>query len=447
MIPLEARMLPGLDEFMLRLGHLKVLCRVAVESGGSLSRIERETASALTRLVPVPDDMITHVADYLRRKRLCSISGPEGSAEGDVRSDYRYPELWIDAEESDARAHVRTSEEGAKVPRIWWQDLCLAAPGIRSRVGAVTTGGKAGSKTGVSHICDWAIALDLLGRSGELSPEGRLIARFDRGNRLADHGTNPYLIGHDRVIFAYLLLSADADVFAHYAPRLLRAAPPIRKSDAAEMFAEAISQIATEAESSRHLSPGQQLRIAQHMRELENAVRRGGVVTGPLGASSTAWHRTASRLESYVDLGLLEKGLGGEEELYEYVYYPTPALGRAVSSLEAASSAEGWLEEGLIAALYPEVPLCGSIHPEELPELLQRVAASLERPTAPLPIISLALGLVWLKMEEGKAASIGECRRRIEELARMRPDFARLSRGRAGERAEFVSLAQRALRS
>ena len=70
MIPLEGRVLAGLDEFMLRLGHLKVLCAVAVDVGGSWSRIEREYAKFLTDLIVVPDEEIEQVQYQLDPPRL-----------------------------------------------------------------------------------------------------------------------------------------------------------------------------------------------------------------------------------------------------------------------------------------------------------------------------------------------------------------------------------------
>jgi hypothetical protein len=431
-------MLSGLDEFMLRLGHLKMLCRVASEFGGSLSRVEKETAAALTRLTPVPTDLTGAVTDYLLRKRLCPVLETGGLTDASKPSDYRYSDLIITKAEGQP-LQLRDIEGSSGGPQIWWQDLCLAAPGIRSRVGAVTTSGKSGSKTGLSHISDWAEGLDLIDRSGSLSPEGRLLTRGGKVDPPSARD-NPYFLGNERILLAYLQIGADIDVFSRLAGRLLTAAIPIRKSDGARLFGETMEGIAVEADNSRHLSASQQYRIAHNLRDLESAVRRGGVITGPIGGSSTAWHRTASRLETYVDLGLLEKGRGGEEELYEYTYYPTEALERAVASLDEATLAETWIEEHLVAALFGGRSVVDSIAAEEAVELLRPIAACLERPTAPLPITTLALGLVLAKLDSGEPISIGAARRGIEELARARPDVGRLSRGRSGDRAEFVSL-------
>ena len=77
MIVLEGRLLAGLDEFMLRLGHLSSLCAVAAEVRGSWSRVERELAGALTADVVVPDDL-PKIVDVARqsanRQQLHSVN-------------------------------------------------------------------------------------------------------------------------------------------------------------------------------------------------------------------------------------------------------------------------------------------------------------------------------------------------------------------------------------
>src|SRR5438046_1979820 len=71
-IPLEDKVLAGLDEFMLRLGHLKVICGIASQGAGSLLRLKKEVSQALTRFVTVPPDIEQAVANYLLNKELCS---------------------------------------------------------------------------------------------------------------------------------------------------------------------------------------------------------------------------------------------------------------------------------------------------------------------------------------------------------------------------------------
>jgi hypothetical protein len=433
MIPLEGRLLAGLDEFMLRLGHVKVLCAAATENRGSSSRIVREAAALLTRPVRVPEESMPAVTTYLLEKRLCPMSAE--TAGGSRQSAYRYPDLLIVEGSSGPRL---ASTQGDA--RIWWQDLCLAHPQVRSRVGAITvTKGKSGSKTGLSHIYDWSSSLDLITSVGELTPEGRLLARLAEPGAPQSFVGNPYVIGSERIVLAFQFLSADFDVFCRLATRIVQRNAVIRKADGTRLFAETIQQIADEADHARHLTSGRQFRISQHLRDLETAVRRAGVRTGELWSSSTAWHRTASRLESYVDLGLLQKGVGGDHEKYEYVYYRTDALERCVATFASASSAEDWLESQLASCLFGASEPRGLLDAEELRQLVRRITAALERPTAPLPITALSLGLSWLKADAGETLSVGEARRSIEELARREPELARLSRGHSGERAEFVS--------
>src|SRR5205807_9931343 len=125
MIELEGRMLAGLDEFMLRLGHLKVLCAAAADVGGSWFRVRREAAKILTRPVLVPADAFSLVANYLRRKRLCSFKQGDDKAETPGESGkYRYPNLVVQSDEEGLHLISSVGE-----PEIWWQDFCLASPG------------------------------------------------------------------------------------------------------------------------------------------------------------------------------------------------------------------------------------------------------------------------------------------------------------------------------
>jgi hypothetical protein len=431
-IELEGRMIAGLDEFMLRLGHLKVLCAVAVEIGGSGFRVNREAAKVLTRQVVVPDDAIAPVADYLHRKRLCPFQQVNNGKNTSKKSGkYRYPNLVIKADDKGLQI---ISSDGQ--PEIWWQDLCLASPNIASRVGAVTIAAKAESKTGLSHISDWAQFVGLISRGGEASPMGRLIVKLQPGIIDEQCQSNPYIIGLERIAFAFAIIGADIDCFSRLAPKLLYSNSPIRKAEGMQIFAATVQDIAQELREARYLSIGRKRKLYENIRDLENAARRGN---RDLGSTSTAWHRASSRLETYVDIGLLEKGRGGEEERFEYVYYPTGALKRAVQSLEKAENGSDWLERYLASTLFGEEFSELSLGQSELLMDLPGIISALARPTAPLPIDAVAIGLVWRGAERGALISISDARKAIEYLALSRPEIARLSRGGFGERAEFIS--------
>jgi len=400
-----------------------------------LSRLEREVSETLTRLVPVTAPTAPATAGYLRRKDLCAIARPGESIPDQARDRYRYKDIVVEWNAAGNAPELRVMDGDAATPLVWWQDLCLAGPGIRSRVGAVTTEGKAGSKTGVSHLGDWALLLDLLSNSGQLSAEGQLVARLG-GFNSGIWEQNPYVLGTERLVFAYLHLAADFDFFARFAPKLLRQQAPIVKATATELYIETVREITSEAEEARYLSSRAQFRLFQHMRELERAPKRDQGHKD----NSTAWHRTSSRMETYVDLGLLDKGKGGEDERYKYVYYPTETLGRLVDSLNATSSSQEWLEELLTGALFGRSDSQAAPSLDEVRRILPQVVAATGRPRSLLPISAVAMGIAWLKLDEGSAASLGACRRALESFARMYPGEARLSRGSYGERAEFISI-------
>src|SRR5438477_6129432 len=97
MIAVEGRVIPGLDEFMLRTGHLRLVCRTAWELGGSTIRMERETAERVAKPVPVAADRVESLARYLLKKRLCAIetNGSKSLAPIDDGEELRYPDLMV----------------------------------------------------------------------------------------------------------------------------------------------------------------------------------------------------------------------------------------------------------------------------------------------------------------------------------------------------------------
>lgn len=418
-------MLFGLDEFMLRLGHLKVMCNVACEVGSSWFRIERETAKALTQPVRIASSDESSIAQYLKKKRLCPSCDKLREKPNREVEDFRYPALCFEEEGEDLILRSAVHET-----QIWWQDWCLADNAVRSRVGAITVDAKAGSKTGISHVIDWAQLVNLITRAGDVSSIGRLITN------LSKDAANPYVINFDAIPLAYVLLDADFDMFSRFAPNLLRADVPIRKRDATTLFATTLSELALEAREARYLSTGRKNVLYKNMRDLEGAARRA---KKNLDATSTAWHRASSRLETYVDIGMLEKTPGGAHAKFEYVYYPTDALTRAVSTLEKAKDQREWLERHLIAALFASTNDT-TIAESELVQLLPEVIATLSRPTGPLPIETLCLGIAWIFAERRTPISLFAVRESIERLAHQRSDLARLSRGAFGDRAEFISI-------
>src|SRR6476661_3468480 len=123
-------MIPGLDEFMLRLGHLKVLSNVATESGGSRYRVEKLTSELLISDSSVSSEAISGLTEYLYRKRLCVIELDTLMAKprnGDEAHEQvvRYPELVI-VKGADGGLRLTNGKAPISTATVWWQDRCLA---------------------------------------------------------------------------------------------------------------------------------------------------------------------------------------------------------------------------------------------------------------------------------------------------------------------------------
>lgn len=427
MISIDGRAAPGLDEFMLRLGHLVVLGEVCRSVSRRATRLEREVGAALTKPMSVAEANLPQLADYLATKGFCV----NGNAEAPLpRRVFRYPKLRL--MQTGDISRLETSDGGTI--EVWLQDYYLSEPQVLSRVGAVTVDAKSKSSTGLSHVMDWALILGLLRKTMDPSTE-LLLLSGTTGHR----GSNPYVLSDSsRLILGYSLFRADLDVLVRFAGGLIEHGGPVKKRDGALIYASAVEKLCGDAAKQRHLSDGKKFKLFALLKELRNAVRlKKGAA---LGSSSTAWHRAASRLESLVDLGFLTKVHDRSDHRYEYVYYPTEQLSRLQESLSNAESGRDWLETRLVDVFLPNAASTSIASDEQLLALLAPVVCDLGRPIQLFPLEALSLGLSCHIAAKGGRISLLEARKALEAFAIRKPAAARLSRGPLGNRAEFISL-------
>ncbi|WP_316187727.1 MULTISPECIES: hypothetical protein [unclassified Bradyrhizobium] len=423
MIPLEGRALAGLDEFMLRAGHLSAICRVATTDGGAAFRFERAVTSKFCELVPVRDEMKPAFARYLRVKGLSPV---EANAKGvqDRKTEYRYPALRV--VDPGKPGETVASEDGEI--RGQWQDVSLADPGVPSKVGAISFGGKRGSKTGLSHLFDWGGMLGLFSDSGALTNFGQLIGKFF--DVVGTPDANPYVLGQERLIFGFLIVREDFDMFATLVDLLAVENETLRKQSAMRLYVRAVTLLSEKAEASRDLSQGRRQDLFSLWREVKPKRDGDDQIT------STAWHRIAARLENLVDLGLLKKE---PSEQYEYKYRQTENLLRAKHALATSASAAEWIDRHLVDVLTGERASDDRIAPNDLEPLLSDLLPVLSRPMSPLPLDVVANGVAALSLRIGKPVTFGAARRSLEGYAVELPARARLSAG-ATRRAEYISI-------
>jgi hypothetical protein len=416
-ITTEGRVLAGLDEFMLRAGHLSVICRSSKETDGNWLRLEREAAAHLAAPVSVTKSG-PGLPEYLARKKLCRIKGA-----ADNSDDHRYPEIEILI---DSAGKFELTQESMSAS-VEWQDARLSDPAVISKVGAVTLKARSGSKTGLSHVCDWAQLLALLDSNGQLTPMGRLLVG------LIDSGSswNPYALKFERLLIAYQLFQLDLDLLAALLPALART-ERVTKSDARTLFVSALNRVCDVLQADASGPSGARFSVFQQLRDLERAAKKGRRDTSE---TSTAWHRTASRVETLVDVGLLGKQLGAEQ--YQYVYRSTKNLATANTRLVGTMHAADWIDSNLVDIVFGQIEeeCTNPITPDEI----ELVARMLSLPTTMLPIDCLKLGISIYRAGLGKKSSLEHLRRELEALPARFPASARLTRGSVGTRAEYLS--------
>lgn len=431
MIPLEGRAIAGLDEFMLRLGHLSAICRVATTDGGSASRFERAVTSKFCELVPVPRDLAPAFARYIRVKGLSQVEVAKlaKKEKSDKEVEYRYPALRVI--DSAGPNETVVSDMGEVAGQ--WQDVSLAHPDVPSKVGAISFGGKRSSKTGLSHLFDWGGFLSLFNAAGALTSFGQLIGKYPELTDVPD--ANPYVLGTEKLIFGFLIVREDFDMFAALVSLLATQTEVLRKQSAMQLYTKAVTNLSDQAEISRDLSQGRRQELFSLWREVKPKRSGDDQIT------STAWHRIAARLENLVDLGLLRKEVS---EQYEYKYRLTENLHRARYTLETSANAAEWIDRYLVDILIGETASDHQIDASALEPLLVKLVTVLSRPMSPLPLDVLTNGVAMLSLQVGTPITFGSARRSLESYAVEHPERARLSAG-ATRKAEYISIDTAAL--
>ncbi len=432
-----AAILLGLDEFMLRLGHISVAVVAAEEVGAYRHRIVRRFEEIVTK----PTKVSSHdqqLADYLAAKGLCAISGATKKYEQDRGKPKppRYPDLILCGSE---KAFTIGSISG-RTPEVWWQDFCIASPNVRSRVGAITTKGRAGSKTGTSHVMDWAEFLEFLDSSGRATMLGRVLSSalgLSDTSRL--EGQNPYILGDEKIFFAYQFLVTDFDFLVALLPALAASSEPITKSSGSKLLVTVVQALYGGLD--RNASTARVNAIRSLYRD---AMKKGrGSELEPNYA--TAWHRISSRLEMLVDIGLLCKGLDGPSELYAYKYYCTPAIRSLAKSIGEARSALSFAEEHFSEWCFQRSSDGTSLSQQQLLDVLPSAVHTMKASVGSLPLDILILAVCHKLQEHGQATNLLSIKEAIRQLAIDRPNVARLERGTGGASGDYVFIERRAL--
>ena len=433
MTEITGQVLSNLDEFKQRLGHLSLLCETATFKGGTSYRLEKDLIDCLTAPTTIDDEEKSEIGRYLEKKRLCADLD---TGQRTDRSRFRYADIAFRKTDETSYEIQRLTTAGFS-PEIWFQDYCLAKAGVRSRTGGVTVSAKSGSKTGVSHIIDWGIELDLVSKSGRPSPIANLIAHSVQQQRHGSKSFNPYILSIEKLVHAFAYFTSDFDVFAELVTIIGMRSGQISKADAQEIYVEAVDRLASRAEKNKTLSTRQTNPIYSLWRDVEQAGKRSRKEPA---RTSTAWHRASSRFETLTDLGLLEKYFGITDSSYEYKYYPTQSLMNAVSTFERAPSLKDWIDLFLISTALG-IETVEDVVPEAvLSQHLPNALTPLKRPTAPVPVAALALSLAMSMIKAGEKYSLNSIKKSLRCLAIDHPEKAKLSRGTLADSEGLIAI-------
>ena len=430
----EGRAIAGLDEFMLRLGHLSVISLVATRHGGARERLARQLAKYLAAPVAVGPASRRQVAEYLYAKHLASVQDSSGVSAG-AHAKARYPRLTV-LLDGHRDAYDVAAIGGLEEPQVWRQDFFLSSSTLPSRIGAVTIDTEAwGSKTGVSHLLDWSQLAGLVNNRWSLTAIGRAVSALAaRSGSLGDEDGvlhNPYQLGPERLALAWSIFAHDADVLFRLMVRLSGAAFVDKQAGIG-----AITEVAEELlQDLRALGGHANMRVTRSVKNFCTDVLGAPRLRSKTGGS--AWHRVSSRLEILTDLGFLSKfEVAGGRRDFEYYYRPTPTLDAACSLIRSSENTLDMLEAGLAALLFPNAS-CTATDAELCSAMVE--AWRLNTGPTGLQIDAFAVTTAAIASANGVAVGVGEARKRMSDLASTRGDIFSVTRGYSGTRAELAT--------
>lgn len=435
----EGRIAIGLDEFMLRLGHIKVLLKPLKTTYGNRTRIARDLAIALTSKVNVPTNAIAELGVYLMNKKLAQVRRSDGSiTRAHPRARYCLLTVVLSPDGTVSSIEPPPNERNLN---IWYEDLCLADGRLPSKVGAVTVDTREiSNKSGVSHLVDWSVILGVANRRLGLTAVGRAIEIVYAESLTASPlNSNPYLMGAEKLAFARALFAADGDFLGRLILRLAERSS-LSKTEAMTLGIEIADSMLAEANRSVNLVSVATSRLVRDLKAdvSGNAVRESQKAK----PSSSAWHRMSSRLEALVDIGFLTKiDLQGRNRSFDYYYRPTDILIRASDGLSRAAAPSAWADAELAGVF--EISDGLDKNSDARAEMAKALSLCLG-PTG-IHIDSYAIVASCLALMQGKLLHISEARSTLTKFAIDEPALVRLSRGYAGSRAEFASISVRDL--
>ena len=437
MNPYQGKILSLLDEFMLRLGHLNLLCELRLTNSSSFNKFERIIGKQLTQPVDLKGKNVENIIEYLTEKNLCQRY--DKKLEKKKIQTLRYPKLIINKNSEDTKQVLSTVSGKIEDFNIWWQDYCFCDDAIKSRVGTITV--KKRTHTGFKHIQDWGYFIGLLNKNGKLTTFGQMLARLRQKFIGNSSENNPYVIGNEKILLAYLIIGEDFDFFARFIKKIIQTfEKKFKKSEIQILFGNVIEDLYHEVKTTTNIKSLYKKNLITIYKELKRAAGKGK----ELGSSSTAWHRVSSRIETYLELGLLEKDESIRKDKYKYNYQITDIARKISSSLDSSMTSAEWIDFYLADFIYKTDCRKIPVKENEIRNAIKIIHPLMGRTAGSLPIDHLVIGIVWLMFENGNATSLAAVRQGIINTANMYPDFIRLQRGRSAEKKpEFVQILEK----
>ncbi|MDG6906773.1 MAG: hypothetical protein JRN20_13415 [Nitrososphaerota archaeon] len=426
-----------LDNFMIRLGHLKAIAITFDYKIRSKDSAVRRTKEAICREVRLRVDSDDDLSSYISQKSFEGVR--RKSRFDDIAKTETGALIW----RSGRLRNQQVTDYGFQL-----QDVYLSSNLLPSNLGAVP-------EENIHELVDWASWLGLLSRSnyaktvwGELlssiTPPSEIAALRD-GKR----SPNPYLIGRERSFFLFILLGLDGGIIL----RMLRSTNEDQEFTRDSVLATFLSNL---QELSRVLSGHGTYGVVNELRDLRELT---DTIKRELDSKSrpiTGLMRVSPRLENLVDLGILDNVSKSDHLRFEYIYrknrrgmvmaqYANRILGEPSEVQESRQFTDrvgSFLKKEFFGSVNETYETgCRRIDsPKDILPHFVRAYRLLARSIGPRPILPLAVVAGIKAMEEGVFFECEQVEGALLELSREYPGKIRLSGGRYEQGVEMVVL-------
>ncbi len=426
-----------LNNFMIRLGHLKAIASVASTRSENISFYERKLYRVIGTRFRVTLTDHPDVQRYITQK---AFHGRERESRFSDVSTRQLQDGTLDLVWSSG------SQKGSQVLEysVEAQDFYLADSSLPSNLGAA-------SEENMKEIIPWASWLGLINEhTYSIQTLGQLLLNLTPPEELAAFrqpaiDKNPYSINGkngQRFLFLFLLLSRDGDLLCRLYPKLSQSGR-FSRVDAVRFLVESLEELKGVLRKTEPLGYLAEMKSIKELVETVEA-ERDEKERGKRKRELTGMQRVSPRLENMVDLGILDN-VSEDRPKLSYEYLPSDATRRFASACPEILSDFNTYINTKFGSMFKEIyqlPVRSSVDDDLVFNFVVQAYRKMQREVGPRPIVPISINAIALALEQGVLFELARASDVLNAMREKYPGKIRLSGGRYGGKIDFVVIDQ-----